>query len=241
MDLFFGLMLSTVSAVSIWRRLRYRYWIYRCESMSRQMRKNHKKIQDSSEKVKSQLRELRKRNSGWGTWEMKKPIIIIPLFISLALLIWVYHLATTIAVPRTTIACSMVPNSSKTAIHGSATSKWRMVSGISFGKTRVNEKANWLDWNWEWGSDKDSYRFLILVHARIWIYVHKGHLWTYPLQCFTWKCICWKMFSHDISFRVFPRWKSIIASFRLWKFISYMGVFLNFLSLPTSVLWSVFH
>jgi|TARA_Y100000294_G_scaffold57748_1_gene54595 hypothetical protein len=64
MDLFFGLMLSTVSAVSIWRRLRYRYWIYRCESMSRQMRKNHKKIQDSSEKVKSQLRELRKRNSG---------------------------------------------------------------------------------------------------------------------------------------------------------------------------------
>jgi len=48
MDLFFGLLVSTVSAVSIWRRLRYRYWIYRCESMSRQMRKNHKKIQDSS-------------------------------------------------------------------------------------------------------------------------------------------------------------------------------------------------
>jgi hypothetical protein len=44
---------------------------------------------------------------------MKKPIIIIPVFISLALLILVYHLATTIAVPRTIIACSMKPNSSK--------------------------------------------------------------------------------------------------------------------------------
>ncbi|HIO46846.1 TPA: hypothetical protein EYN23_05745 [Candidatus Poribacteria bacterium] len=44
---------------------------------------------------------------------MKKLLAKISLFISLALLIWVYHLATTIAVPRTTIACSMVPNSSK--------------------------------------------------------------------------------------------------------------------------------
>ncbi len=44
---------------------------------------------------------------------MKKPIVRISLFISLALLIWVYHLATTIAVPRTMIACSMKPDSSK--------------------------------------------------------------------------------------------------------------------------------
>ena len=44
---------------------------------------------------------------------MKKPLARISLFISLALLIWVYHLATTIAVPRTMIACSMKPDSSK--------------------------------------------------------------------------------------------------------------------------------
>ena len=44
---------------------------------------------------------------------MKKPLAKISLFISLVLLIWVYHLATTIAVPRTMIACSMKPDSSK--------------------------------------------------------------------------------------------------------------------------------